>query len=191
MPGLLQTGRSIRAFGIAVITAKTAGMSSPCAFANETSPFSRTSDFTSSSIRSHARCSDSAGLTFSFADDQLLLMGSGMSDVRTTREEVARLLREDFAQWNSASFGSLGMIFIRDCANLVTPFFDVSVKFHKVEYTRTAVIRFAPFGRKTSEGLKLVQSADSNATMRATPLCQEMIANESRSSLIFLFAPSR
>ncbi|MDE3063549.1 MAG: nuclear transport factor 2 family protein [Acidobacteriota bacterium] len=100
---------------------------------------------------------DVSGLTGSLADEDILLMGSDLREVCTTREQVGRLLQQDFSQWDSASFGPVGAIFSRNSGDLVTAFFDVPFTFHKGLHGQTVALRFATVWRKTSEGLKLVQ----------------------------------
>lgn len=102
---------------------------------------------------------DVTGLMNLISKDGVLVMGSDLSEVCTTPEQVRELLRNDFLQWQSASFGNPRHIFTQRSGNLVTAFFDVPFTIQRGEERQSFVIRFSTVWRKESGGLKLIQSA--------------------------------
>jgi ketosteroid isomerase-like protein len=108
---------------------------------------------------------DAAGVMKLVADEQVLVMGSDLSEISTSREQTADLFRDDFKLWDSSSFGALGKIYSHTSGNLVTAFFDVPFMFRRGKSEQTVVIRFATVWKKTRRGLELVQSLNTTPTV--------------------------
>ena len=99
------------------------------------------------------------------ADDEILVMGSDLSEVCSSRAQVEELLRNDFMLWDSSSSGALGPVSTQRSGELVTAFFDVPFMLRRGGNEQTVVIRFATVWKKTPHGLKLVQSANTTPTV--------------------------
>jgi len=97
--------------------------------------------------------------------DAVLLMGSDLSEVCTTRAQAEELLQNDFRLWDSSSFGEVRHVFTEKSGSLVTAFFEVPFTFKRGGDEHTVVIRFTTVWRKTPGGLKLVQSANTVPTV--------------------------
>lgn len=108
---------------------------------------------------------DVAGIMNLVANDDVLVMGSDLSEICTSREQVEALLRNDFQLWDSASFGKPAQLYTRQSGSLTTAFFDVPFTLHRGANEQTLVIRFATVWKKTKQGLKLVQSTNTTPTV--------------------------
>lgn len=110
---------------------------------------------------------DVAGLMNLVGDGNLLVIGSGLNEVYTSKEEVKEFLGNDFKLWDSASFENPDHIFTRKSGDLVTAFFDAPFTMQRGGNQQTLTIRFATVWKKTAHGLKLIQS------MNATPTASQ------------------
>lgn len=100
-----------------------------------------------------------------FADGNILVMGSDLGEVCTTREQAAELFHNDFKLWDSSSFGSLGEVYTQATGSIVTAFFDVPFTFRRGGTDQAVVIRFATVWKRTPDGLKLLQSLNTTPTV--------------------------
>jgi ketosteroid isomerase-like protein len=108
---------------------------------------------------------DVSGVMKLFADGNVLVMGSDLREVCTTREQAAELFRADFKLWDSSSFGNLGEIYSQANGDMVTAFFDVPFTFLRGETKQSAVVRFATVWKKSPQGLRMVQSMNTTPTV--------------------------
>lgn len=108
---------------------------------------------------------DIPGLMNLVGDDSLVVMGSDLSEVCTTRSQVEELLRNDFRLWDSASFGTLSRVFTHQSRNTITAFFDVPFTMRRGANEQTVVVRFATVWSRTASGLKLIQSMNTVPTV--------------------------
>ncbi len=108
---------------------------------------------------------DISGLMNLLADDDLLIMGSDLSEVCTTREQVRQLLHDDFQLWDSATFEKPVKLYSVQSGSLITAFFDVPLSIRSGTRQHTLTVRFSTVWKKTSQGLKLVQSSNTTPTV--------------------------
>jgi ketosteroid isomerase-like protein len=108
---------------------------------------------------------DVAGAMNLVSDDGVVVMGSDLSEVCTSREQVEELLRNDFQLWDSASFAQPVHVYTSRSESLITEFFDVPFTLRRGGNEQTLVIRFATVWKKTKQGLKLVQSTNTTPTV--------------------------
>ena len=108
---------------------------------------------------------DIVGLMSLVGDDSMVVMGSDLSEVCTSRPQVEELLRNDFRLWDSASFGPLSRVFIHQSRNTMSAFFDVPFTMRRGGNEQTVVVRFATVWGRTARGLKLIQSMNTVPTV--------------------------
>lgn len=100
---------------------------------------------------------------------QVLVLGSDISEVADTRAKVDELLADDFALWNSASFGAPAFMNCRVQGELATAAFDAPFEMKRPDGQAMKVtVRFLTVWRATADGWRLTQSMNSTPTVGAS-----------------------
>ena len=96
--------------------------------------------------------------------DGAIVFGTGVEEVCRGRTEIERLLREDFALWDAATFGDVRNLACEEVGGLATAFFEVGFTAVSARRARSFVLRFATAWRVHDEEWRLVQSMNAVAT---------------------------
>lgn len=99
------------------------------------------------------------------SDRDVLIIGSDLSEICTTKEQAEKLFRSDFKLWDSSSFGLVSKIYTQQAGDMVTAFFDVPFTYLRGQNSQTVVVRFATVWKKSPQGLRLVQSMNTTPTI--------------------------
>lgn len=101
--------------------------------------------------------------------EQLLVLGSDVSEVADTRAKVDALLADDFALWQAASFGAPAFMNCRVQGGLATAAFDAPFSMKRPDgQTMTVTVRFLTVWRRAGGGWRLTQSMNSTPTVGAS-----------------------
>jgi hypothetical protein len=116
-------------------------------------------------LLNHYAQKDVAGMMSLLSDGNVLIIGSDLSEVCTTKEQAEKLFRSDFKLWDSSSFGLIGKVYTQQAGDMITAFFDVPFTFLRGQNSQTVVVRFATVWKKSPQGLRLVQSMNTTPTI--------------------------
>ncbi len=107
---------------------------------------------------------DISGVLGMLDTEGVLMMGTDVSEVATSRHAIEQLLRSDFMRWDSSSFGTAQIIFMRASGSIATAYFDVPWTATNRLQKRLYVIRMATTWHKIGKRWKLAQLTNSVPT---------------------------
>jgi hypothetical protein len=116
---------------------------------------------------------DLAGVMSMVAEGDVLVMGSDLQQICSSRAHVEELLRDDFKLWDRSSVGKIRMVSTQRSGKLITAFFDAPFPFRRGNNEQTVVARFATAWKRISQGRMLVQRANSTPTVEQS--AQELL----------------
>ena len=94
--------------------------------------------------------------------DEILVLGTDISEVADSKAEVRELIAADFKLWGSAEFGQRAFTSIRASDHLSSVAFDVPLAMHRADgKTDTMTIRFLTVWKRNGSRWLLTQSLNS------------------------------
>ncbi|HZT13662.1 MAG TPA: nuclear transport factor 2 family protein [Candidatus Baltobacteraceae bacterium] len=102
---------------------------------------------------------DTDGVVAMTAPDAVVY-GSKAAEIYSTPQGIRTLLRSDFAQWDSATFGAIQHPDVRIACDRATAFFDAPITIEREGRTMTILVRFATVWRDVDGSWLLEQSAN-------------------------------
>jgi hypothetical protein len=100
---------------------------------------------------------DVAGIIRMLDERNVMMMGTDISEVASSKKTVEALLENDFRLWDTSRFGEIRNFYVESSDTMATAFFDVPWEASTGSQSRRFIIRLVTTWRKSGGDWKLTQ----------------------------------